>query len=353
MARNNLPGDTRPMYWVCYKELYVERLETRYPESDHPKNVRAVLDRFQRVCGLRTRRLHQLSNVDLDTYVKSRRRDKWRGKPLANRTLNNEIDILNAALALAGPPETRGAGRKNLGLIMRPPFAERLPEQKTIPVAVAPIDLQRFFAAVEFASSPIIKGCTPAQFWVAAVVLDLVTGLRRKGLIRIPRPDDYELLELKQIVLPARLSKTRTEQRISLGSQEIVDLLAALPTKPGQPLLPWTNRRTGDVMSLSHFNRQMVLIQERAGIPRASRIRLKDLRSTAATETIEEFGPGIARRKLGHAPTTNTIHTNYDVPRVSKQDQAASAHLAGIVMPLVQPPAPPPGLRIFDEGASA
>lgn len=324
------------MKWVLFKEIYVERVELRHPGSDHPANIRRVLDRFTRYLGLVERDLSSITNLDFERYAQRRSRDTWRGNPLQPRTINNELQILNTAFAFAGPPAARGPGRRNLGLLQTVPYADYLPELDTEPVACTSAQLERFLEATQHATVPRYPGVDPQKFWTAVLIVGLVTSLRRKALLRIPRPDNYTLYELRQLVLPARLNKTRREQRIALGSERVVEIVGSMPSLVGEPLLPWRNI-DGRQMGLSHFNRYMKQLQERAGISPAQQIKTKHLRSTAATEIAERFGDAVAKKKLGHSPKSNVINTSYKARRISEIDHAASEHLAAMVLPLMQP----------------
>lgn len=334
------------MYWVVYKEIYCERLEVRYPGSEHPAQVRRVLDRFTRYQSLTARRLCDVVNLDVEAYVAKRRQDRWRGKPLCNRTLNNEIHILNAVFTFAGP-RTTGHGRKYLGLIAAPPFVEALPEDALDPVVLTASQLERYLDATQHATTPALPGMTPPQFWLAVLVLTSITALRRKALLGIPRPDDYRLYELRELILPAHLSKVRREQRITLGRRdEVINILGSLPSKAGEPLLPWKDA-SGQPMTLGHFNNTMAAFQRAAGIADHERVKTKHLRSTAATEVGDLYGDAVAKKRLGHAPGSRTFDIHYKGRRPTDVDRDASDHLAELLLKTIQGPRPRPSLAIF------
>lgn len=338
------------MYWVTFKEIYCERLETRYPSSDHPPQVRRVLDRFTKYRGLVARQLDEITTLDLESYLAKRRADVWRGQPIGNRTLNNEINILNAAFAWAGP---RGAGsaRKNLGVLPEPPFCELLPTDDFDPRVCTEDQLSKFVAATRHARSPELPGFQPADFWVAVLVLDLLTALRRSALLRIPRPDDCVLHEKRELVLPPHLSKTRREQRITLGRRdEVLELFASLPSRPGEPLLPWKTA-SGRPLSVDHFSHTMAGFQKAAGIPAADRLKTKYLRSTAATELADQYGDAVAKKKLGHAPGSRTLDIHYKGRRITDRDRDGTDHLADLLFRCMRRERP--DLGIFDEGPGA
>lgn len=341
-GRAGYPG--QPMYWAVYKEMYLQLLETRCAgDSEHPANVRRVLDRFTRYLGLADRRLDEIRSLDLERYVSQRNQDTYRGKPIGRRTLRNEIRILNAAFAKAGPRDSRGKGRGNWCLIDDPPWIEEVSVDRRLPVVIEPDQFRAFLEAARHARSPRPEVCNPELFWTCALVLDAATRLRRKGLLRVPRPEDHRLLDRREIFLPAELNKTREDLVIALGSgaqgDRVVRLLSQLPTRPGEPFLPWKHPN-GRPMTLGHFNNTMARIQRDAGIDERQRIRLKDVRSTAGTLLLRKFGEGVAKQALGHSPNTNTLRTNYNNPLPREEDRAASDLTAGLVMQFVEPDKP-------------
>lgn len=344
-------GVTRPpvrqtMFWVNYMAEYCERQESRYPDSAHPAQIRRVLERFTAYCTLRERQLGDIKNSDVDRYVAKRKSDKYRNKPLTNLTINKELGIINTCFAFAGPRESRGIGKKYRGYITEPPFGELLEVDELLPVSLSQAQISTYVEATKHAKTPCVDGCDPQKFWTTVLVLGVVSSLRRKALLRIPRPNDYTLLELRQIVLPAHLSKTRTEQRIPLPP-DVVEIVASLPSKEGEPLLPWRDR-LGRQMSESWFSTYLAKFQRLAGIPETGRIKAKYLRSTAATELSDHFSDSVAKKRLGHSPTSNVINTNYKAKRVSSKDRRASRRLAKVVMPHVKIQ-----LRLFDAGIDA
>ncbi|ODA28048.1 hypothetical protein [Planctopirus hydrillae] len=329
-----LTEDGPTMMWIVLKEVYGQRCEMRFSPV-FAANVKRVLDRFTRYCHLLERRLGSITSIDLENYVHRRQRDQWRGKPLTNTTINNEIAILNSVFFYCGPKQPRGVGRRNLGLLHNPPYVEPLPEMDTAPVDLADEQLRAFVAATALAKSPRLPGCSPQTFWIAALILDGITALRRNALLNIPRPDDATLWELRELVLPAKLNKTRKELRISLGrNDEVLHLLASLPSQPGEPFLPWVDR-LGRRMSESHFNAVMRQFQREAGIKDSQRVLTKHLRSTAATEILDQFGDSVAKKKLGHGPKSNVIHTNYQARKITENDRAATDALSSRLLSIL------------------
>tara|TARA_R110002095_G_scaffold4257_4_gene11529 strand:- start:583 stop:1611 length:1029 start_codon:yes stop_codon:yes gene_type:complete len=322
-------------FWSNFRDMYLQRLQVHGKDEVYINNARRVLDRFGMYCNLITRRLCEITDQDVELYLKLRKGDTWRGKPLSNVTLNNEIGFINTCLAKAGPKESRGPGRSNFGFIQNPPYCEFLPVNETDPQVISETQIQQFSEAAALARSPIVEGCTPAEFWRAALLLGLITGLRRRGLLLIQRPSDQNLIEKRELFLPAKYHKTRTSLRIPLGSVEVVNILAKLPSKENEPLLPWRNSRTGKPLSRQHFSNTMTRIQREAGIPEDQRVKTKNLRSTAATMIAEQIGDDVASKRMGHAPGSKTLLTNYKAKRVSDIDIRASEIMGELVLPHV------------------
>lgn len=327
------------IYWSVYKDMYLQSLATRNSSDVHFHNTRRTLDRFTRYCRCATKRLCEITDFDLEEYLRLRQQDTYRGNPIKNVSLNNEIKMLNTCFAKAGPKESRGPGRANYAFIECPPFINRLEEDELEPQVVSEEQIERFSQAASLATTPNVEGCTPAQFWRAALLLAIVTGLRRSSLLRIQRPSDDVLRDQQELLLPASIHKTKNFLRIPLGSSEVVEFLLQLPTAEGEPILPWKSSRTGKPLSLGHFSNTMAQIQRDAGISDQDRIVTKHLRSTAGTIICEEFNDDTARKRLGHSPTSKTFLKHYKAKRISKKDRLASEFLGNYVLPHVTKPA--------------
>lgn len=323
------------MYWVVYQFQYLQLLQTYDKDPVYVSNARRVLERFTRYCNLVESRLCEIKDSHIQNYLARRKSETWRDKPLSNVTLNNEIGFINTCLAKAGKKEPRGPGRSNFGYLEFPPYCEFLPVDETDPQVISEEQIHSFSEAAALARSPIIEGCSPAEFWRTALLLGLITGLRRRGLLLIQRPTDYELLEKRELYLPAKYHKTRNSLRIPLGSTAVVDILAKMPSKEGEPLLPWINGRTGKPLSRAHFSNTMTKIQREAGIPEDQRVKTKNLRSTAATMIAEKLNDDVARKRMGHSPNSKTLLTNYKAKRISAADIKASEMLGELVLPHV------------------
>lgn len=241
-------------------------------------------------------------------------------------------------MCLSERKQARGSGRANYGYLEYPPFVSKLTEDEPEPHVVSEQQIERFSQAAALAKTPNVPGCTPAQFWRAALLLAIVTGLRRSSLLRIQRPSDEVLLEKQELLLPSSLHKTKNYMRIPLGSMEVVELLVQLPTVEGEPILPWKNNRTGEPLSLGHFSNTMARIQKEAGISDEDRIVTKHLRSTAGTIICEEFNDDTARKRLGHSATSKTFVKHYKSKRISQKDREASEVLGNYVLPHVTKP---------------
>ncbi|QDT94307.1 tyrosine-type recombinase/integrase [Gimesia algae] len=347
MQQRRVLTDDSGIHWAVYVLQYIQSLSVHGKNAVYISNVKRVLDRFTLYCNLINLRLNEITDQHLEAYLAKRKDDRPRGKPLSNISLNNEIGFLNTCLGKAGPKEARGPGRRNYGHIEFPPYCELLTVDETDPQVVTVEQIQQFSEASQNARSPMIDGCTPAEFWRAALVLGLVTGLRRRGLLLIQRPEDRELLGKRELFLPAKYHKTRNSLRIPLGSMAVVDILAKLPSKEGEPLLPWINGKTGKPLSFEHFSNTMTRMQREAGIPEDQRVKSKHLRSTAATIIAEGISDEVATKRLGHAPGSKTMLTHYRAKRVSDTDRQASELLGQMVLPHVSGPQ----IRIFNEGA--
>lgn len=330
--RRKIDGD---VFFPVYKEFYLQGFSVRNHSDVHYDNTKRVLDRFTVYQNLTFTRLNEIQDLEFEEYIAQRQKDKYRDKPIKTVSLNNEIKILNTCFAKAGPKEPRGPARANYGFLQWPPFMNQLEEDELDPVAVTEDQIEMFSLAASFAKSPNIEGCTPAQFWRAALLLAIVTGLRRASLLAIERPSDEVLRGDKILILPGSKHKTKNSLRIPLGSDAVVDVLMDLPTKEGEPILPWKSSRTGKPMSHGHFSNTMAEIQREAGIPEDQRVLTKHFRSTSGTLIYEEFNEEMAKKWLGHSPTSKTFLKHYKAKRVSKKDRLASEFLGEYALPHV------------------
>ncbi len=324
--------------WVFYKELYLDVLENRSKsDSDYVRNVRIVLDRFTSRCRLLMVKLNELNQLHIAHYVSLRKQDVWQKRPLSNKTINNEIQIINSCLSYAGPREMRGPGRKNLGWINEPPWHELLPVESKIPRTVTPDDFPKLLRAISHARTPHHTICDPFLFWSCAFVLMFLTALRRSALLNVPRPKDDVLIGQRELFLPAYLSKTGHEQFISLGDKNsaVVELLKTLPSRPGEPFLPWKSPRHGQHMTAGYFNDIFRTLQRNAEIPEEERILPKHFRSGSGTEIAASLSMAIAKKRLGHSPNSTTFEKHYQ-GRTTEKDVDASNYLASLIMPYVE-----------------
>jgi hypothetical protein len=317
------PPERRGKSWRDYRDDYLLHLAATHGRTEHLAHVHAVLHRFTDRCDLHRRRLDQIGNADLAEYVIARRRDTWRGAPVGPRTINNEIQIIHAALLYASQPGD-GLARKRLGLIPRAPWHDLLPVDDLEPVAIDESQFARLMAAAQHATTPTFAGCSPATFWRCAITLTRITLLRRTALLAIPRPAEEVLVGQRMVRLPAAINKTRSDQWVSLGSSvEVAQMFASLPSREGEPLLPWLDRR-GRRLSEDTFSAHLRAMQLKAGTPVDECVRLKDLRSTSATEVGDACNATVARRKLKHSPRTNTFETNYQSRKPTTEEVAAT-----------------------------
>lgn len=333
--------------FVNYVEIYCDRLENRYT-SDHPAQVRRVLTRFIEYRRLFQHRLRDIHALEIEEYLSQRKKDTWRGKLLSPRTLNNELEIINQAFTFAGPKDRTKGGRKHLCWLNDPPYCELLPEPDLNPVQLMPEQIQAFVRATQLATSPNLDGCSPQDFWLSVLIVDFLTLLRRRALLLVSRPSDEMLLERKQLFIPAAINKTKQDVYVTLGSDDsIPQILARLPSKPGEPLLPW-RRRDGRPLSANYFSRYIKQFQDKAGISDAARLKLKFIRSTSANIVEDAFDELTAKSKLKHSPNTNTYGQNYRVRRPKTKEVQATDRLKSYLFDLIaKTPDQQPELKVI------
>ncbi|MBI1348258.1 hypothetical protein GC163_18445 [bacterium] len=138
------------MYWAVFKELYLQRLETYRPGTMFNQNVRRVLDRFTAYRAYADAGFTEITQSDLEHYLARRRQDRWRGEPLSNVTLNNEIAILNSCFAYGGPKGHRQHEKHRLGLVYCPPQLGLLAEDELEPVELSPTQITDYLPATRY-----------------------------------------------------------------------------------------------------------------------------------------------------------------------------------------------------------
>jgi hypothetical protein len=87
-------------------------------------------------------------------------------------------------------------------------------------------------------------------------------------------------------------------------------------------------------------------MQLKAGIAPDQTIKLKNLRSTSATELGDQFNGVIAKRKLGHSPNTNTFEKNYQSRRPTSAEANATDFLVDRFLTSVQTKPESPSLKV-------
>ena len=332
------------MKWLSFVEIYCETHESRHP-GEHSKNVRRVLERFTEVRSLQEKLVAEVEPLDLELYVSARRETIYRGKPLSERTINNEINILNTALAKAGPRGTSKRERKNFGYIETPPGIDTLPEPRRNPIQLSEEQRQAFLKALfEKSPAPRPEVCDRRQFWLALFLLESVAPFRRASLIRIPRPEN--LMSRLTLTLPATRGMNKTlDERTFAVPECVAEVLDRLPTEPGERLLPW-KKINGKPYTENYLSDVIREAQRRAGIDDSSRVLLKHLRSTVATLACTEYGEAVGRQLLGHAPGTNTISTNYTARGTSEADRRAAEELGRRALEIAEVP---PDLKVVSD----
>lgn len=333
------------MRWTAFVEIYCETHEARHP-GEHSRNVRRVLDRFTQYRNLAEKLAGEVTPLDLEQYVTQRRGDRHQGRPLSHRTINNEINILNTALAKAGPRGSSKRERRNFGYIETPPGIDTLPEMRKNPVELTELQQQAFLKALfDQSPAPRPEVCDRRQFYLGLFLLESVAPLRRASLLNIPRPAD--LTERLTLTLPPDhgINKTLVERTFAVP-REIAEVLSQLPTEPGGRLLPWV-KPNGKPYSANYLSDCIRLAQRRAGIPEESRVLLKHFRSTVATLACSEYGDAVGKQLLGHSAATNTINTNYKRNGTGAADRRAAEELGRRAMEIADIQ---PDLKIASEG---
>ena len=321
--------------WPAYREIYCDILDTRHP-GEHARNVRRVLTRFGVYRNLEQSELNEITSLDLDGYVVQRSADRWRGKPLAARSINNDLSILIAAFNKAGPPTADRRGRRNFGYMTHPPSCELLTELRRNPVELSTERQQRFVAVMCEAGAPQSSVCSPRLFWECLFLLVSCSPFRTEALLAIPRPAD--MLERLELLLPAELNKVDEDRTFAI-SRPIAERLDLLPSLPGEPLLPW-HKPGGGKYSRSYFSAVVRNAQRAAGVPESERVIVKNFRSTVGTRAAGQFGDAVAKQLLGHSAGSNTINKNYKRRGTGAADRAAVEQLGQQALDLLPPVSP-------------
>ena len=133
-----------------------------------------MLERFTSYRSLQNATVAEVGPMDLEQYLRQRRGDTYRGKPLSVRTINNEIAILNTALAKAGPRGNTKRERRNFGFCESPPGIDLLALERKNPIELSEQQQQTFLRAmVEQSRAPRPEVCCRRQFWLAVFLSSL------------------------------------------------------------------------------------------------------------------------------------------------------------------------------------
>lgn len=296
------------MLWIEFKDSYLEWLSV-HGGDHHVAKAREVLGRFTRYMDP-----VELSSIDrqvLHHYLARRKKDPGRRKedPISPVTLNGDITYLNMIFAYL--KDELGLREAGLSTDWRVPRLKRVKVPKRKPRGLSREVVDKVFAACEFAKRPMIEGVSPCIWWRTFFYLALITGIRVRGLLGIPRPSEAELAD-NELFLSAELNKSGADQIFYIPDL-MVTLIRQLPCQPGEVMLDWPNKKNCFYSTLRRF-------QTQAGFKIGEFATPHNFRKTLATWMIKGGAPiTMVQRQLGHS--TPTVTQNYigDVSDEQKQ----------------------------------
>jgi integrase len=215
--------------------------------------------------------------------------------PLARATANKHLGALNAIFRKIGPP-----GYKNLdalGLLERAPWLKPLKEPRRLPRAVAVAELGAIYAACAIATKPAAPAIDPAAWWRALVAVAAIAGLRREALLGL-RWADCDLAG-RTLRVPAEIDKCRQERSKPIPAAVCQHLMRIRTA--AERVFAWPH-------SLASLYRQWWAIQKAAGIARADRLRLHDLKRFAGTFWAAHASPWAVQQILDHSSLATSAH---------------------------------------------
>jgi integrase len=159
-------------------------------------------------------------------------------------------------------------------------------------------DIDAMHEAAVYARWPQVDDIERPAWWRALIVLAYTTAFRKTALLALTW-SDVDIAE-RTITLPARFDKCRTERRKPLAPEALKALLRCRSPKHEQ-LLPWPH-------SEQTFYREWRQLQELAGIPKARRFTLHDLKRTAGTKLAQQGNPWAVQMMLDHASIQTSRH---------------------------------------------
>ncbi len=275
----------RGMTWMAFVKEYIDYKTSR----NSPATVETdgyCLGQFTRIVSPKL-----LADVDarmIDQFV------QVRAKKVRPETINKAVRVVRAALRWAARRGYISAVPDFSGVFIR--------EVQKLPVVVKPAAFDNLLRAVCVAPG---LHRSPG-WWTTFLRLARFSGARRGELLALPRAD----VDLPGATMTIRISKGRREREIPLDAPTVEALASWLAESgPGADDLVFPGP---DVASIRWFASDWDRLVAAAGL-NGSRFRLKDLRSTCASELAASGVPSIvAQGWLGHSTitTTSKFYTN-------------------------------------------
>jgi integrase len=283
-----------PRLWSDYVPVYLKRLRLLDPR--HFEGGQQILARFSRYCDPgRSIRIDGIDVALCNAYLARRQLDPGRGgKPLSKASLNKDIRYLNTAFAYAQMPTNEHPDW--LGFAppgWRPPRMKRRKQPKRIPQPVPGPTLRQVLEGAKLAKRPVIGELPPGHWWQTLLLLAVVTGLRCKALLALPRPRDFDL-NRNRLLLPAELDKAGEDRLFHLPDL-LVSMIREIPAEPGERLFAWPFGRR-------HFYRTLHQWQRAAGLPDSEHCLPHALKRTKGTMMTEMGCPlPLVSQELSHS----------------------------------------------------
>lgn len=304
------------MLWHAYKDAYLEWLSLHGGERNVAK-ARDILGRFTRYVD--PLQLEEIDNSAYTKYLVRRKQDAGRRGAISAATLNGDIRYLNAAFVAALPPDDEHPDR--LGLVdskdWRPPRMRLLREFRRAPRCLSQHAMQRVFDACLFATTPVVPGTTPVEWWIAFFLVCYITGARCKALLELARPSEEDLAH-GVLRVEAEEDKSGGERTFYL-IPEAIEMIRRLPMSADGRLFAWPYCRRYFYTVLHRF-------QTRAGIPVTDHGLPHDLRRTKGTELVKAgCSLALVQRELGHS--TPSVTEKFYIGQISDAQRQAISSL--------------------------
>ncbi len=217
-------------------------------------------------------------------------------RPLAKTTANKHLRQVQAILGKAGMPGPRN--RDALGILELVPWVKPYKVPRPRPRGVKADTLTAIYRAAAVARYPVLKGVVPGNWWKALIVIGLVDGFRRGGLLGLHWDDvDWEAMEIR---LPAEEDKCREERVKPMNRVVVQHLLRIRTARPRIFEFPHSE---------STLYRQWWAIQDAAGLPEEDWIKLHDLKKTCGTILARAgSSPWAIQRQLDHSTLATSAY---------------------------------------------